>query len=696
MRDLKEESKYLASLAVFRELYDSNKDIYGVICELLDDIIRSQGKYQFNLTEITNLLNNEFDFSIPEAVVGTSLRRLNYLKKDRGIYVVGNMPNTDRPSVNNLQAETLASNATIIESLLTFIGSKKNVELTETKKENIVSSFYAFLLDDSNGSEYSEYISGFIIDNRRNEEFSKKLNRIREGVVLYSGLKYNSNLSEIGSWKTELTIYLDTEILFHFAGYNGKIYKSLFDDFFRYVKEINIKAKKRLIRLEYFREVKSEMESFFAKAMFIVEGKDRLDPTVTAMNSLIEGCQALSDVIEKKSDFYLRLKENGITESETTKYFEEPNHKYNIVDKKIIEEISEEFRFDVSEYLQFLNYVSIHRHEANSNNFDSIRHILLTGNSRTIKVAWHRGIKSENAVPLATTLEWITSRFWFKLNKGFGDGSRPISFDIITKAQIILSSVLNKSVREKYDDLQIQFKEGKITEAQAKTRIVSLRSQVRKPEEIEIDDISSILDTLSNDSIEQFIKEQELFKNEASQQAKENITLKRELSITEQALQDEEIAKRAAQRELIEANKKLLNEKKGTHRTLEAQMRSLDELADKEFRNFKVGIGVILVSYYLITFFFIWKYGWSGIEPLMYVFGSISIIIPFLYLLIFEKTWSPTQYLDRRKKQIRQKKYQQINFNVNRLFQLKDEIDRLEEQIETEKSSIPTLIASRP
>lgn len=60
---------------------------------------------------------------------------------------------------------------------------------------------------------------------------------------MLSGINY-SNLAEIGTWQTNLTIYLDTEILFHFAGYNGKIYKSLFEDFFTYVNEINGQARK--------------------------------------------------------------------------------------------------------------------------------------------------------------------------------------------------------------------------------------------------------------------------------------------------------------------------------------------------------------------------------------------------------------------------------------------------------------------
>ena len=50
MENTLENSKCLASLAVFRELYDNQKDVYGVISEFLKEIISSENKYQFGLT----------------------------------------------------------------------------------------------------------------------------------------------------------------------------------------------------------------------------------------------------------------------------------------------------------------------------------------------------------------------------------------------------------------------------------------------------------------------------------------------------------------------------------------------------------------------------------------------------------------------------------------------------------------------
>jgi hypothetical protein len=690
MQNIKEESLFLASLAVFRELYNSQKDIYGVIGEFLNGIIKSNKKYKFNLTEITNLLNNIFDFDIPEAIVHTSLRRLDYLKKEQGVYLVKNKSKENVLYVNTLQEKAITSNNTLIETLFSFIVQEKNIELSDSERKKIVHSFCSFLMDSSDGGEYSEYISGFILKNKQDEEFRSKLNTIREGVILYSGIKYNNNLSEVGSWKTELTIYLDTEILFHFSGYNGQLYRSLFDDFFKYVNEINNKAQKRLIKLRYFREVKNEIKDFFTKAEYIVEGKDNLNPKMTAMSSIIEGCSNRSDIMDKKSDFFLLFKTNGIIEDETTDYFDEKNYEHNIVDQNTIKAVSNEYGFDIIEHLRYLNYIHVHRKEAKANNFYNIGCIFLTGNSKTIKVAWHKMIKPKGVVPLATTLFWITNKLWFKLNKGFGNGAIPKSFDVITKAQIILSSVLNESVGEKYNELQTQFKDGNITKEQVKARIVNLRNQARKPEDITSEDISSILDVMSEDSLEEFIKEQEHFKNKAEKQVEENIILKRSLTQKEKEIEKYEKNKTALTSQVIETKEMLLQEKQNSIEILENQKRPIDIEITQALRWLKIKILGLIVLFYALSYFLISKYGWDNLEQWTWIISvTFPVILSASYMFAAEKTINPLELLKHKKRKIQEHKYSQFNFDISLLEKLKLEKDNLKNEIdELNKSTL--------
>ncbi len=64
-------------------------------------------------------------------------------------------------------------------------------------------------------------------------------------VILYEGLKYNPNLNELGSWKNEYTVFLETELLFSFNGLNGEIFQKQFNDFHKYVNEINNASRKK-------------------------------------------------------------------------------------------------------------------------------------------------------------------------------------------------------------------------------------------------------------------------------------------------------------------------------------------------------------------------------------------------------------------------------------------------------------------
>jgi len=534
------ESKCLASLAVFRELYSSKKDIYEVISEFIKELIINNNIYKFNLSEITNLLNSTYEFKIPDAVINTSLKKLNFLEKKEGHFVVTNIVDIKSENVDEKRNKIYTSNNLIIEELLDFIKNIRKIPIDETERVNIINSFCSFILDSPLHQDYLEYISAFVIKNQKNKEFKKQLNLLKEGVILYTGIKYSSNLSEIGSWLKDFTIYLDTEILFHFAGFNGILYKTFFDDFYSFIKEINQRGRKRLVHLKYFKEVKIEIEKFFRKAEYIIEGKYQLNPSVTAMSSILDGCSSTGDVIMKKTSLFEDLKKHGIFEDDYEKYFSPENHKYNILDQDISVNISKIFpNEDISLNLKYLNYINILRKELVSNNFENVKYIFLTGNSTTLKIAWSEDFKPQGFVPLATDLFFITNKFWYKLNKGFGGEDYPKTFDIISKAQIVLSNQLVNSVGKKFDDLQVQYKNGKISEEKAVAMIADLRKQAHKPEDISCDDIDDVLSIISEKKIENYINEKELYRSELEKLKEQNTKLQQTFANKENKYQSQ-------------------------------------------------------------------------------------------------------------------------------------------------------------
>lgn len=700
MKTKNQESKLLASLALFRELYDSKKDIYEVIAEFIKEVVVSKAKYQFNITELTIELNTTYEFSLPEAVVNASINKLDFIKKSDGLFVVDNIQEIKKSILQIDHSEIEQSNSNLIEGLFNFIAEEKKEKLSEIEKEKIIDSFCSFIIDDFQNQNYSNYISAYIIKNQHNELFVKQLRIIKEGVILYTGLKYSDSNLYKGEWNTYFTIFIDTEVLFYFAGYDGELYKTLFIDFLNFVNEINNNASNQLIKLSYFRDVKDEIERFFAKAEQIVSGKEKLIPSKTAMSSIVNGCKTPSDVIEKKSIFFDLLYKAKILEDDFEDYFKPDNKKYNISDLQTIEKISKDLqREDIYEHIRFLNFVSIRRQDKINNNFENIGFILLSGNTLTQKVAWHKEIKKEGLVPLVTNLSFITNKLWFKLNKSFGNGDNPKSFDVITKAQIVLSTQLNESVCSQFEVLQEKHKRGELTEEQAVSTIANLRQQAKKPEEIVESNITNVLSYISDTNIERYILEHEHIKCVAHNSKKENLELKLNLDSKKKELEDKTLEVETYKREMNEkeieilnkeiyAKQILLNSKKENQATLNTMREPLLIKANISYRNYKIRFVLFVILLYVLICFIIYNFSWEILEVWTYVIGIfISNIIPIIYLLVFEKNINPLDFLKEKKNSIIMKKYLEFNFNISKLDTLNREIESIENEIKELKKA---------
>lgn len=332
----------LASLAVFRELYNKDIDIYSIIAQFLCDLIKSHSLNNFDISQISKLLNDSFEFDIPIPVIKTALQRIEYLNKEGRKYIVDVNKKKESISTEVIDRtnDIKESHNVIFNELSAYVEDKKKIKLSEIEIKELHNNFCNYLLEENIDDKYLEYISSFVIRNQGDKDFFKKINTIREGVILYSGLKYTNdsyNLNEFGNWRKELNIFLDTEIIFHLAGYNGELYKQFAEDFMKFVSEINTnnqKNKKNLINLLYFSEVKDEIDSFFAKAQHILEGRDILNPTVTAMTEIINGCSEKADLLNKKSDLYTLLNRKGIKlYNKKIDVTSEENYKYNILKK---------------------------------------------------------------------------------------------------------------------------------------------------------------------------------------------------------------------------------------------------------------------------------------------------------------------------------------------------------------------------
>ena len=331
------DSNLLASLAVFRQLQESGKSINDILNEFIVDIIKTNGLYSFSSKEVNSLLNETYDFQIPDAVVALSLKKIDALTNKNGLFTINDSSKLDSFNIEKQKNLNSEKHILLISQLHEYIELKNNKKLSDKDKNDIEHALSNFILDNRVDNGYSDFISAFIIENKNNVEFINTWDTIREGVVLYTGLKYNPNL-QTKIWNTNLTIYVNMEIIFHFAGYNGTLYKTLIDDLHSLIKEIN--AKQKYIHLKYLRESKNEIESFFYSAENIIN-KGSTAIVRPAMRDIINGCKCSADILIKKEKLFILLSTSGIIEENVEDIYKTENHKFNITTSELYDKYQE-------------------------------------------------------------------------------------------------------------------------------------------------------------------------------------------------------------------------------------------------------------------------------------------------------------------------------------------------------------------
>lgn len=456
-------------------------------------------------------------------------------------------------------------------------------------------------------------------------------------------------------------------------GYNGEVYKEISNDFLKFTKEINLKSKsKKLIELYYFPEVKNEIEGFFNKAKHILENNDTLNPKVTAMVEILKDVSSKGDIVSKKSDLDTFLIGNGIHEFEKNIDFSNSeNHQYNIISSEIVEEVNNYLEIeDCGLILETLNKISILRRNNKEENFENVKYILLSGNSKILKAAFNTTIFERFNIPLATNLNFIINRFWFKLNKGFSQKDFPSSFNIITKSQIILSKILNDSIGEKYDELQDKFKKGFITKEQAVNRIKDLRIQSKKPEEIKNEIASEILDFITIDSLEDYIENQNHYK-EKSRKFDE---------ISDQLIKKTENSKNLRKDFKTNLKERIL-EKQGIINEHQNNQLESTEYSNNRIKLIRNILILILVLFYLFLIAFIFYFGWEIMEKYTYIIG-IPVTIILLGSKILKKPLNFENKMDSLKRKIEKRRIEKKSkYSQSEIDNAHLEIIKLKNQI---------------
>lgn len=467
MNIINDKKKCMASLAVFKQLFNSGNDIFSIIAEFVKQEIISNGLTDFTEQQMHDLLLADNGFDVPQAVIHTSLKRIPYLNRQQeGVIVSSELTQDACSSFKKQMDEATETRERITKRLIAFANNKRDIALTKDEETELCKSFYTYVVDDEAPVNFTELACSFILENEQDSELQKYLNFIREGAISFIGLTYyNNSYGTVDSFDNDIYIYLETEILFHMAGYNGLTYQNLFEEFYNQVSEINkqhqTKNGKKVIHLRYFSETLKEINEYFDQAENIVRRSKSPDPSKAAMHSLLCGVSEPSGIAEKRSEFDQLLKNHGIQYEDYSFDLSNKDGHYCIDYDAFIKDKDPIIADKIYSDLTLLNWIYIKREKRHIESFANIRAVLLTGNYRVMQLAMDEKLRHPKELALSATLDFLTTRFWFSLCRGLSKDCNLLSANILTKARLALASLNCESIDKAYRNIELEMKEGK-------------------------------------------------------------------------------------------------------------------------------------------------------------------------------------------------------------------------------------------
>lgn len=649
MATVSETNHRLAALSLFRELYNNNKNVYAILCTFVEYVVVKSNKTQFTATDIAVLLKKEFNFMIPEAVLDFVCKKhcTNITTVRKGIYECE--INTELKEVfekTKGEITTLTDDAReIVEKIYSFYISQhpKSDKTEEDIKSGISSSLYNFCLDNSYTNGYTDIISAFIVFNEHNPDIIEKISEIKEGVILYTGMRYTDTNSTSGQWTNNITFYLDTELLFSAFGYNGEIEKKMFDEFFELVEEVNKSSftkNKKIIRLRYFEETKIEIDKFFEVAVEIINGRNTTYPGNSAMPKITDGCFYKSDVKDKYVRFFDYINNTLQIEEDSIAYYQEQFNQYNIDEGGLAEYFHEKYESlpidNIQKALTLLNYINIKRRGVNTVAFDGSKYLLVTGKNFVMNMVSDEKIRKLAPTYWATTIQFATNRMWFRLNKGFGKGIAPIAFNVVASAQVLLATQMKNKVTKSFAKFKEDVKEGKLTEDQIKIQYAGYRQDTIDADSVNSSNVQDILsDIISDDYYEKHLREETLLRQKVeeltNQVAIKDIELlqaEKKISELEKSSQEQYTQQRRQINRLLQKD---IDDLKSKKTKIESKIKIIEHKVARRAKTFKIVSYVLAFIFTLSVIFITYKFGWDNIGSIitiaLFILSGINLIL---------------------------------------------------------------------
>lgn len=457
----------VASLALFTTLYRSKKgNVLSIIALYIVSLMRKyKEKDLFQNNELKELLQENYRINIPSAVIQKTCtdNQTIFRWTKKGYALQKNFQDAEVDVFEKDIEDSSEKCEKLISDFHAYVAKERKCNADDLEDKKILKdAFLDYIKDKENldiESPTCKLISQYIIEHDDDTDFIALLDSIREGLVIYDGMRYADPSTE-RTWKTETTFILDVQYLFSCFGFNSSYHKECFDDFFQLVKFINDgvpykPGRNKRISLCYFPETRIAIENFFCAAEKIKLGELRLELDNEAMAKIVNQCDDEYDVKLLKHKFWDLMKSKDIKELvvpdliQNNAYLFETDNLNKLVDT----EFQNDEREQALDLFRFADYINILRKGKTVPQWEDCGYVFLSDSNLTYKVSKFLKRNDKQAItPVFQKMEWFTQKLWFASKQPVVDDKNLSSFSVLNRAKNIVSSLCKESVAKAYKE----------------------------------------------------------------------------------------------------------------------------------------------------------------------------------------------------------------------------------------------------
>lgn len=515
----------LASIALFGIYRNKNLDTYDLVAQYISAVIAQKQYNTFKPDTMQSDLKELYQIDIPIGVIRSVCRnRIEGVSLKNKEFICDLLP---KDEIEKEYADLKVGYEELFASLIDFI--RKDTK--DYEDQTIKDSFADYLVEGSiDDTKLNNLYAAFFSSNQSDKDTRQKIDLLSSGLISYNGLSYTDSAGNSGAWTDKLTIYLDTEFLFSCAGYNDSYPHAVFEELYNLVKEINTSYRRRtkkednLVELKYLKDTRDVYLSLINTAKSLKETNGMPDPSKKALLKIMNESASVFDVDTHRAKIDSAIKDTYhiiYDDRDYSNIITDP--RYVVYDEKTVTSISCTYNPQkdgnttrkIDYYSRVYTIINGLRNGKKVCIFEQCRYIFLTG-SRIGHGTSQAARPDKNTVSFATDIDFLISRFWFKLNKQLVTNQIPVSLDIVARSQAVLTREVSRKVKHLYEEMKLK--------GLSKEELQSLYANLTEAERFFAPYNSTstevVLSFIGISDIDEMIKEQKELKQKAAEAEK--------------------------------------------------------------------------------------------------------------------------------------------------------------------------------